>query len=117
MRKRWPLLLGWGLIAALVLAPSVVWLLIPRDPISEGNCRSITPGKSLAQVEGILGGKADSVLTVGDVELGHLWIGKNGNSVLVAFDDQRRVVSRMFTPGGAPRSFLAPPGQSKLKQR
>jgi hypothetical protein len=110
MRKQWPLLLGWGLIALLVLGPSALWLLIPRDPISEGNCRGITPGMSLAQVEAILGRKADSVLTVGDVELGHLWIGVHGNSVLVAFDDQGRVVSRMFTPGGASRSFLAPPG-------
>jgi hypothetical protein len=75
-----------------------LWFRFPRDTINRANCENIEPGMSLPQVERILGRKADSGLTIGGVELGHVWIGKNGDSIMVAFDDGGLVVSKIFTP-------------------
>ncbi len=105
MRRRWLVLLGSAVVACLVSGAVIYCWLMPRDSIQQANGERIEPGMSLAQVEALLDRKADSILTVGGIALGHVWIGADGSSILVAFDDQGRVVSRAFTPSGPPSPF------------
>ncbi len=107
MRRRWLVLLGSALVACLVSSAVIYCWLVPRDPMRRANCERIEPGMSLA--EALLGRKADSIRTVGGIALGPVWVGADGRSILVAFDDQGRVVSRALTPSGPPSPFAAPP--------
>ncbi len=94
--NRW-LIVGATLIAGVLLA-IITSITRTPDPISRTNCQRIESGMTLSEVEAILTRKADSAITIGGAELGKVWIGRDG-SVLVAFDDKERVVSRMFTGG------------------
>jgi hypothetical protein len=88
-------LIGVALLAS-ALAP---WLLLTRDPISRATFNRIETGLSAAEVDEILGRKPDHVLTVGEVELERVWVGRRF-TISVAFDENGLVVSRMSTPIG-----------------
>jgi hypothetical protein len=98
MLGRWRIWIVALAVLAL-LGVALIWSLYRPDPISRRNANRIEPGMTVAQVENLLGRKPDEVMTVGGSYFGHFWLGPSG-SVLVRFDDEGLVVSRMFTPSG-----------------
>jgi len=117
MRKR--LLVVTGLLAILgVSAFVVVWLVLPRDRISESNCQLIREGMSLLEVEAVLGGPAGAytsdgkdwsmgMLSNGMRQTGHtvqVWVGDDGG-IRIEFDEDERVAVPQWCPRRV--SFIA----------
>jgi hypothetical protein len=110
MRKR--LRVVTGLSAALgVSAFVVVWLVLPRDRISESNCEQIREGMTLPEVEAVLGGPAGAytsdgkdwsmgMLKGGLRQIGHTvqaWVGDDGG-IRIHFDRAERVAAAQWCP-------------------
>jgi hypothetical protein len=88
-------LIGVALLAS-ALAP---WLLLTRDRVNRTTLSRIEPGMSAGEVEEVLGKGPDHVLTIGEVELERVWVGRRF-TIFIAFDENQRVVSRMSMPMG-----------------
>jgi len=106
LAKWWPVICLT--VVCLLSAIVVIAIERTRDPISRANSDRIQSGMTLNEVEGILGRKSDSTMTVAGSELGKVWLGSDGSSVLVTFDDRELAISRIFTAGGPVISIRSP---------
>lgn len=103
--------LAWiCLLASPLVFGAVVFFLLPRDAITQGNCGRIKRGMSEKEVEAILGRKKDGELVLDGSftadQTFDCWEGSRGTIIVVMdIGDLTLVYNARFLPS-EPRTFL-----------
>ncbi len=110
---RWQAWVVAGVALLVTAGALVVWVMEPWNPVNLNNCRRITAGMTLEQVEAILGdpepewwtspeGRRDALARILAVGGNSLSWARDGNRIVVSFDGNVRVLAAHFLPTEPP---------------